>query len=545
MEYFPKHTNTGNIGELIYKQTGFYVNDNEVENNRALHGDTVYFNNSKVTGIKERKKVWIAGILHLENNKKYGFTKKNIPYYKFTPLSGKYASFIVPTKRRDKCALYCAISFNTWTEKNKHPIGQVEEYIGDVGNIDHETMALLYKNDVFPKKNKTTFTQIAPPKIEEVTYMCYSIDPKGCRDIDDAISYTVLDNNTVELGIHIAHVGKYVDKFNSKFYSSIYLNNKQINMLDDELTYNTLSLGNGEPKYSLSLILIYSCEGDLIKKEFKETVVSNTALSYSGAEKIIKTNKSHPINSLYNLTKKILDVTDIPATKLVEHYMILYNSSIAEVLYKYDNKTILRNHQKVSFNCVDTGTEIDLNNYLSRITQNAALYTNNGDNTGHEDLGLEFYTHATSPIRRYVDIINQINLSNLINLRKIEFIENIDHVNIFNKNLRKFYNNYKKLNVIFSITTKGLYNCYITEIKNKKLKVYIPSLDIEHGFYPVSPKLIKCNEIIEKENMLVINDMELKLYNKITIEITMLPYETKFNRKLFIKICDLNCLGDI
>ena len=119
MEYYPKHTNTGIEGTLKYSQRGFYIDDQQVENNRALHNDIVYFEEGKVTGIKSRNNSWIAGILHLENNKKYGFTKKNIPYYKFTPLSGKYPSFIVPTKCRDKCAIYCAITFNSWTEKNK------------------------------------------------------------------------------------------------------------------------------------------------------------------------------------------------------------------------------------------------------------------------------------------------------------------------------------------------------------------------------------------------------------------------------------------
>ena len=37
----------------------------------------------------------------------------------------------------------------------------------------------------------------------------------------------------------------------------------------------------------------------------------------------------------------------------------------------------------------------------------AAVYAIAPSDTRHITLGLEFYTHATSPIRRYVDIINQ------------------------------------------------------------------------------------------------------------------------------------------
>ena len=544
MEYFPKHTNTGTEGTLKYSQMGFYIDDQEVENNRALHNDIVYFEEGRVTGIKRRNNSWIAGILHLENNKKYGFTKKNIPYYKFTPLSGKYPSFIVPTKRRDKCALYCAITFNSWTEKNKHPVGQVEQYIGEVGNIENETTALLYKNNVFPKKNKTKFREIATPREEDVKYNSFSIDPKGCRDIDDAFSYNEVDG-FIEIGIHIAHVGQHIENFNSMLFSSIYLNDKQINMLDDKLTYDTLSLGNGIPKYAMSIIFTYNSEGKLINKNIKETVVCNKALSYHAAEEIIKRDQSHPVSKLHDLTKKILKVDEISATKLVEHFMILYNSTVAEILYNYNTKTITRNHKKVEFIGNHSLLDTDLSNYLSRLNQNAALYSISGDQIGHDDLGLRFYTHATSPIRRFVDVINQINLVKYLRGEELKIVNNLNIVNLFNKNLRKFYNNYKKLNVIFSETTKGVHECYITEIKNKKLKVYIPSLEIEHGFYPVSPKLFDCNEIIEKENMIVINDMELKLYSKIKIDITCLPYETKFNKKLYIRIVGLNCLGNI
>lgn len=544
MEYFPKHTNTGTEGTLKYSQRGFYIDDQEVENNRALHNDIVYFEEGRVTGIKRRNNSWIAGILHLENNKKYGFTKKNIPYYKFTPLSGKYPSFIVPTKRRDKCALYCAITFNSWTEKNKHPVGQVEQYIGEVGRLENETTALLYKNNVFPKKNKTKFKEIAPPREADVKYNSFSIDPKGCRDIDDAFSYNEVDG-FIEIGIHIAHVGQHIENFNSMLFSSIYLNDKQINMLDDKLTYDTLSLGNGIPKYAMSIIFTYNSEGKLINKNIKETVVCNKALSYHAAEEIIKRDQSHPVSKLHDLTKKILKVDEISATKLVEHFMILYNSTVAEILYNYNTKTITRNHKRVEFIGNHSLLDTDLSNYLSRLNQNAALYSISGHQIGHDDLGLRFYTHATSPIRRFVDVINQINLVKYLRGEKLTIVENIDIVNLFNKNLRKFYNNYKKLNVIFSETTKGVHECYITEIKNKKLKVYIPSLEIEHGFYPVSPKLFDCNEIIEKENMIVINDMELKLYSKIKIDITCLPYETKFNKKLYIRIVGLNCLGNV
>ena len=44
--------------------------------------------------------------------------------------------------------------------------------------------------------------------------MVMSIDPKGCEDVDDAISVNRLENGHLEIGVHIADVTHFV-RFNS------------------------------------------------------------------------------------------------------------------------------------------------------------------------------------------------------------------------------------------------------------------------------------------------------------------------------------------
>ena len=44
--------------------------------------------------------------------------------------------------------------------------------------------------------------------------MVMSIDPKGCEDVDDAISVNRLENGNLEIGVHIADVTHFV-RFNS------------------------------------------------------------------------------------------------------------------------------------------------------------------------------------------------------------------------------------------------------------------------------------------------------------------------------------------
>jgi exoribonuclease R len=536
MEFFPKFQkieseSSFDYGTIEKKEDGYYVNNILVENNRAIYKDIVYLQNNKVVNIKQRNDTLIVGILQLNNNTKYGFTKRNIPYFKFVPISNKYPPFIVPCKKKLlKQPYYLVIRFNKWESSNKHPIGKIEHYIGYVGDENNETNMLLYKNNIYPNKNKITYNDYSPNK--NIDYNTISIDPDYCKDIDDALHIEDLGNNNYIIGIHIANVGEHVNLINTNTYSTIYLDNKQINMLADNETYNVYSLGEKTPKKSISLILEYN-NYKLNKYYFKKSTVSNTPLSYNKAETLKETPTSI-IHTLYNFTIKLLGLDKIKMTKLVEYYMILYNNLGAEILYKYDKNTILRTHD-----CNGTIDETnELSKYLSILNKNAAKYESNPNSTSHADLKLTYYSHITSPIRRHVDIINQINILNFLNNSSIVSTNYLEDINIFNKNLRKFYNNYKKLKLLYSIENNIEIYAYIININKNKLKIYIPSLEIEHSFIAISHKLLDSNKINYDDNYLIINDTKLNLYDKINIKLTPLVLEEKFNKKFNINILE-------
>ena len=100
------------------------------------------------------------------------------------------------------------------------------------------------------------------------------------------------------------------------------------------------------------------------------------------------------------------------------------------------------------------------------------MYESNPENTRHDSLDLDLYTHATSPIRRYVDIINQINIIRIGNKETSLVWGCLEKINLFQKNLRKFYNNYKKLDVIFGPELNV--DAYIVNIEGIKISVFIP-----------------------------------------------------------------------
>ena len=110
----------------------------------------------------------------------------------------------------------------------------------------------------------------------------------------------------------------------------------------------------------------------------------------------------------------------------------------------------------------------------------------------------------------------------------------LDEINLFQKNLRKFYNNYKKLDVIFG--SEQILDAYIINFDGIKISVFIPELDFEHSFYGISRKLVDCNKVETGDDFLEINEKRFNLHDKIQIKITPLPFEEKFNKKIHISI---------
>ena len=98
------------------------------------------------------------------------------------------------------------ISFNRWNTSDKHPVGQIEEYLGDVSD-EYSTIRMLFaKVGIRLSGKKMSYSSIDFPSNKKIDYRTFSIDPAGCRDIDDAFHFTGPQNGDVEIGIHIANV---------------------------------------------------------------------------------------------------------------------------------------------------------------------------------------------------------------------------------------------------------------------------------------------------------------------------------------------------
>lgn len=160
--------------------------------------------------------------------------------------------------------------------------------------------------------------------------------------------------------------------------------------------------------------------------------------------------------------------TRMPSKHLVEEYMLLANILIAEHLYQYcKDKTILRAHPDLDsekktqlnefYEKVGMGGEVDLTNSKSlsqsletlRASQDSSKFNvamrkfltcltcakymciNDAEPAEYQHYGLNFslYTHFTSPIRRYADLLvhRLVTLSLKHEEKTREIIEQIDY----------------------------------------------------------------------------------------------------------------------
>lgn len=571
MNYFEEHENNQELleeefGLLKIKDGDFYVDEKEIKNNRGLKEDIVYIKNSKVIGIKERKKHKIVGFIDI--NSKYKmiipeFNKKgkNKIYHIFEPVDRDYPNFYVSLNAK-QCSgiIYIYIEFSKWLKDSKYPYGEVIDIIGNIGNYENEIKAYLYYFNVYRKKSsfiKNDFEKHIK-EIEDLQdksilgeYSIFSIDPKESKDLDDAFHYN-MNENEYEVGIHIACPYYFL---NDSYYLEECFKNKttiyhytNIHMLHEYYSNNICSLIEKQKRKALSFILTFDKNFQLIKKNLRLTTVY-VQKNYNYEDFYEKYNKKSTYTLNFIDFSNIFFNKNLDSHELVENWMIYVNSLIVDYLIenKYEN-IIVRSHSK-SIHSHNNHQDEYLNKIISYEYENSALYQlldlKQKDNYIHSKFG-KLYTHYTSPIRRVIDFYIQAQILGKITLEKNILEKYILQVNEHQKKLKKFYNYQKKLKFIYDHKEDNIMGkAYIIKIKNNYLKLHLKEYDFQMKYYLFPYKFIKSLDIKTKINDDEINEISYiidnnkysyKLYSVLKIKMYFFHYEKNIESKIKLKI---------
>ncbi|KAF9309588.1 hypothetical protein BGZ91_007375, partial [Linnemannia elongata] len=147
-----------------------------------------------------------------------------------------------------------------WPLSSLHPFGHLERELGDIGNIEIETEALLADNNIttsaFGEKVEKCLPELPwsiPDKEQgarrDLRQSCtFTIDPATAKDLDDAVSCVRLEDGTFEVGVHIADVSHFIkvgsalDREAKSRATTVYLVQKAIPMLPNVLSEDLCSL---------------------------------------------------------------------------------------------------------------------------------------------------------------------------------------------------------------------------------------------------------------------------------------------------------------
>lgn len=357
----------------------------------------------------------LIGIVDLKSKNIYGFTAKNAPIVIFYPYDTRFPPFRVGCSKPRTENLLVSVKFEMWDKKDNLPRGGITDYLGTAGDLNAELLALGLFRNPWPAKYEVlpdlSAAKMHPMRtLLEGHRVSVHIDPEGCRDIDDALSFSRLPDGSWEIAIHIADVahrvepGDEYDVFARKNGSSVYDTNGKVlrPMLPVHLSEDACSLKKGKMRQTIALVFNWNpATRSLSNQRFVETFafVSHSA-TYENVASVLPPE-------IYQCLGEIathLGANPVDTHTWVEVLMILYNVEAAKILpttygllrCQPPSKAplTLLAHPDLKF--------IGLEQAKYEIKDDAAAAAQT-----HNSLGNILYTHATSPIRRYADLVNQ------------------------------------------------------------------------------------------------------------------------------------------
>ncbi|KAI7814071.1 DIS3-like exonuclease 1 [Triplophysa rosa] len=424
------------------------------------------------------------------------------------------------------------VRLDSWESTSMYPNGHCVRVLGKSGELETEIQTILLENCIHVSTFSEAQLREMPVNTEENpwqmdssevssrrdlrnTHLVFSIDPKGCEDVDDTLSVRTLPGGKrLELGVHIADVthfvkeGSLTDLEARSRATTYYLADRRYDMLPAVLSADLCSLLGGVDRYALSVLWELDADSlDACKVWYGRTLIrSSYQLHYELAQSLLNGEEvevpelsqlkgsqrdqklAELLQALETLTRVArhlraqrdkggalqLEGVEVRAqldedkniTALVPKQPLEVHETVAECMIyanhwvarkiqeSFPHQALLRHHpppkQEYFNHLIDSakarGFSIDtrsnraladslewamdpqdplVNRLLRMMATQAmsnALYFSTGacpeEQYYHYGLALDRYTHFTSPIRRYADVVVHRLLMAAIQLEK-------------------------------------------------------------------------------------------------------------------------------
>ena len=381
-----------------------------------------------------------------------------------------------------------------WENSHVNPEGTIVEVLGPADGPGIDMLSVIHKHGL-PREFPAPVSVEAEHFGAEVTeadlegredlrgHDIITIDPDTARDFDDAIEVQATDYGW-EAAVHIADVSHYVkpgtslDKEARKRGNSVYLADRVIPMLPENLSNGLCSLLPNEDRLVFSVFAQINRDGSIRDVRFGRSIIRSSArLTYRQALTLLqeppKDEVGQRVHAAWDCSSTLrkrrfaagaLDL-EMPEVKvwldkegrpvklelvendishqLIEELMLLANEQVARHLKHRKQPNIYRIHEKpepekleeyrelaatYGVKAGDLGHRPELQRLLDGLkgkpyagalkigllkSLKRARYS--PDPLGHFGLSKANYSHFTSPIRRYADLLTHRSLARDLN----------------------------------------------------------------------------------------------------------------------------------
>ena len=325
----------------------------------------------------------VVGWVQTQSLKLHGKTKKGLKKYRVLPLSRRYPPVLVPLRYSgpETYLVFKVTSLPPEGDKRTMPVGEAVRLLKPT----EFELAFLYKHGLHTLKHPLPVRtqRDATEDNRRIRYgNAVAVDPVGSKDFDDAIS---LDKESKLVHVHIADASAWLNTSRridptADRTASLYLPSGVRNMLPDAVSEHAASLvADGVPRPAITVTFRLSTCLEFVRVEESFVTVAHN-VCYDKA----CTNET---------VRALCSSLDSDAHDMVAQLMVSANAAVAMFLLE---------HGGVPFPLRVQAEEGAAAEYTCDVLPHAGFPQ------------FRAYTHFTSPIRRYSDMLVHTQLKRVL-----------------------------------------------------------------------------------------------------------------------------------